>query len=65
MVKPWCKIKICGYRDCTVQAATTLPEGNAGEYSYRRGLIRVMFAERTYMLDTLLHEVTQDRKSVV
>ncbi len=56
MVVPWCTVKVCGMRDYTVQACTKLP-GNSGDCTTTTGLIRVKFAERSFMWDTLFHEV--------
>jgi hypothetical protein len=54
----WCSVKVCGVRDYQVDACSSVPGGNSGDCTYRTGRIRVRFAERTNMEDTLFHEVT-------
>ncbi len=56
MVVHWVTITVCGFRDLRVVAVDRM--SGAGDYMERTGLIRVKFSERTYMEDTLFHEVT-------
>lgn len=44
-------------RDYRVDACTRITGGNSGDCTATTGVIRVRFAERTHMLDTLFHEV--------
>lgn len=58
MVVHWVNIVVCGYRNFTVNACDKIPGGNLGDCTHDTGIVRVRFAETTYMQDTLLHEVT-------
>ena len=58
VVKSWVTVKVCGVREYQVTACSNVPGGNSGDCTYRTGVIRVRFAERTHMEDTLFHEIT-------
>lgn len=57
---PWCKVLVCGAREFSVSAVRSVASsgGNVGDVRYELGSIRVKFAERTHMEDTLFHELT-------
>lgn len=54
----WVTVLVCGHREVTINAHASLPSGLAGDYTFKTGVIRVRFAEKTYMEDSLFHEIT-------
>lgn len=58
MVIRWCNVVVCGFRNYTVDACSSVPGGLVGDQRREPSAIRVKFAESSFMQDTLLHEIT-------
>lgn len=58
MVVRWCNVVVCGFRNYTVDACSSVPGGLVGDQRREPSAIRVKFAETSFMQDTLLHEIT-------